>query len=155
MKGIVILHDTIHEIYHKKMCGVLFKIDFEKAYDKVNWDFLHQMMQARGLGDTFCDWVMKVVRVAVKVNDTTGQYFPIYVDVRQGDPLSPLLFDTMGDGLAMLMKKAHKEEILDGLVPHLVDGGMSILHYAYDTILLLQDQLANARNVKFILCLFE
>jgi hypothetical protein len=41
MKGIVILHETIHEIHHKKMSGVLFKIDFEKAYDKVNWAFLY------------------------------------------------------------------------------------------------------------------
>jgi hypothetical protein len=44
------------------MSGVLFKIDFEKAYDKVNWAFLYQMMQARGLGDVLCDWIMKVVR---------------------------------------------------------------------------------------------
>jgi hypothetical protein len=36
MEGIVILHETIHEIHHKKMLGVLFKIDFEKAYEKVN-----------------------------------------------------------------------------------------------------------------------
>jgi hypothetical protein len=43
------------------MSGVLFKIDFEKAYEKVNWAFLYQMMQAKGLGDVFCDWVMKVV----------------------------------------------------------------------------------------------
>jgi hypothetical protein len=43
MEGIVILHETIHEIQHKKMSGVLFKIDFKKAYDKVNWAFLYQM----------------------------------------------------------------------------------------------------------------
>jgi hypothetical protein len=53
MEGIVILHETIHEIHHKKLPGVLFKIDFEKAYDKVNWAFLYQMMQAKGFGDTF------------------------------------------------------------------------------------------------------
>jgi hypothetical protein len=88
MEGIVILHETIHEIHHKKMSGVLFKIDFEKAYDKVNWAFLYQMMQARGLGDVLCDWIMKVVRrgrCAVKVNDTIGPYFPTYAGVRQGD----------------------------------------------------------------------
>jgi hypothetical protein len=39
MEGIAILHETIHEIHHKKMAGVLFKIDFEKAHDKVNWAF--------------------------------------------------------------------------------------------------------------------
>jgi hypothetical protein len=36
MEGIVILHETIHEIHHKKLPSVLFKIDFKKAYDKVN-----------------------------------------------------------------------------------------------------------------------
>jgi hypothetical protein len=158
MEGIVVLHETIHEIHHKKMFGVLFKIDFEKAYDKVNWDFLSQMMQAKGLGDLFCDWIMKVVRggrVAVKVNDTIGPYFPTFAGVRQGDPLSPLLFDLVGDGLAMMMKKAQNEGIVKGLVPQLVDGGVSILQYADDTILLFEDDLENARNIKFILCLFE
>jgi hypothetical protein len=61
MEGIVILHETIHEIHHKKMPGVIFKIDFEKAYEKVNWAFLYQMMQEKGLGDVFCDREMKVV----------------------------------------------------------------------------------------------
>jgi hypothetical protein len=35
LEGIVIIHETIHELHRKKMHGVLFKIDFEKAYDKI------------------------------------------------------------------------------------------------------------------------
>ena len=53
----------LYEIHHKKMYGVLFKIDFEKAYDKMNWAFLYQMMQYKGLGDRFSVSVMKTVRV--------------------------------------------------------------------------------------------
>jgi hypothetical protein len=34
LEGVVVLHETIHELHHKKLNG-LFKIDFEKAYDKV------------------------------------------------------------------------------------------------------------------------
>jgi hypothetical protein len=34
LEGVVVLHETIHELHQKKMDGVLFKIDFEKAYDK-------------------------------------------------------------------------------------------------------------------------
>jgi hypothetical protein len=158
MEGIVILHEIIHELHHRKTSGFLFKINFEKAYDKVNWDFLYQMMQARGIGDVLHDWIMKVVRggrCAVKVNDTIGPYFPTYAGVRQGDPLSPILFDIVGDGLAIIIKKAQTEGLVKGLVPHLVDGGVWILQYADDTILLLDDDLDNARNIKFILCLFE
>jgi hypothetical protein len=40
MKGVVILHETIHELHTKKSNGVIFKIDFENAYDKVKWSFL-------------------------------------------------------------------------------------------------------------------
>jgi hypothetical protein len=94
-------------------------------------------------------------RVAIKVNDVVGPYFPTFAGVTQGDPLSPLLFDVVGDGLALLMKKGQEQGLVKGLVPHLVDGGISILQYADDTILLLDDDLENGRNVKYIFCLFE
>jgi hypothetical protein len=61
----------------------------------------------------------------------------------------------VGEGLAMLIRKAQAAGLVKGLVPHLVDGGVSILQYVDDTILLLDDDLENARNIKFILCLFE
>jgi hypothetical protein len=35
LEGVIILHETIHELHNKKLSGVVFKIDFEKAYDKV------------------------------------------------------------------------------------------------------------------------
>jgi hypothetical protein len=36
LEGVVILHETIHELHKKKRNGVVLKLDFEKAYDKVN-----------------------------------------------------------------------------------------------------------------------
>ena len=41
MEGAVVLHKTLHDLYKKKMSGVIFKIGLKKAYDKVNWTFLH------------------------------------------------------------------------------------------------------------------
>jgi len=35
LEGVVILHETIHELHRKNLNGIIFKIDFEKAYDKV------------------------------------------------------------------------------------------------------------------------
>jgi hypothetical protein len=40
LEGVVILHETIHELHRKKQKGLILKLDFEKAYDKVNWSFL-------------------------------------------------------------------------------------------------------------------
>jgi hypothetical protein len=40
MEGVVILHETIYEMHHKKLDGVVFKIDFEKDYDKIKWSLL-------------------------------------------------------------------------------------------------------------------
>jgi hypothetical protein len=45
--------------------------------------------------------------------------------------------------------------MFDGLVPHLVDGGLSILQYADDTILFLDDDVVKAINLKLVLCAFE
>jgi hypothetical protein len=40
MEGAVILHEMTHELHTKKLDGIIFKIDFEKAYDKVKWSFV-------------------------------------------------------------------------------------------------------------------
>ena len=40
MQGVVILHDTIHELHRKKQDGVILKLDFEKAYHKLKWPFV-------------------------------------------------------------------------------------------------------------------
>jgi hypothetical protein len=42
MEGVVILHETIHELHTRKQDDVIFKIDIEKVYDKVKWSFLQQ-----------------------------------------------------------------------------------------------------------------
>lgn len=43
LKGVIVLHETLHEIHRKKMDRVLFKIDFETSYDKLKWPFLQQV----------------------------------------------------------------------------------------------------------------
>ena len=48
---VVILHETVYEMHRKKLNGVIFKIDFKKAYDKVNWEFLQQTLRMNGLSE--------------------------------------------------------------------------------------------------------
>jgi hypothetical protein len=45
MDGVCSLHEILRESINRKQNGVVFKIDFEKAYDKVSWDFLFICLQ--------------------------------------------------------------------------------------------------------------
>jgi hypothetical protein len=54
MEGVVILHETIHELHTRKRDGVIFKIGFEKAYDKVKWSFLQQTLRMKGFSPKWC-----------------------------------------------------------------------------------------------------
>ena len=75
--------------------------------------------------------------------------------LRQGDPLSPILFNIIVDMLAILINRAKDEGQVTGVVPHLVDGGLSILQYADDTILFMDHDIEKATNMKMLLCAFE
>jgi hypothetical protein len=48
LEGVVVLYEIIHEVHRKNMDGVIFKIDFETAYDKVKWSFLQQALRVKG-----------------------------------------------------------------------------------------------------------
>ena len=133
LEGVVILHETLHEMHRKKKSGVVLKLDFEKAYDKVKWPFLQQVLRMKGFLPTWCDWINQVTTkgtVGIKVNEDIGHYFQMRKRVRQGDPLSPLLFNTVVDMLAILICRAKENGQISGVVPHLVDDGLSILQYA-------------------------
>ena len=45
LEGVVILHEVIHSLRNDRKKGMIFKIDFEKAYDRVRWDFLEEVMR--------------------------------------------------------------------------------------------------------------
>jgi hypothetical protein len=49
LEVVVVLYETLHDLNRKKLNGVLFKIDFEKTYDKVNWPFVQQVLRMKGL----------------------------------------------------------------------------------------------------------
>jgi hypothetical protein len=93
--------------------------------------------------------------VGIRVNNDIGHYFQTKKGLRQGDPMSPILFNIVADMLAILIARANEDGQVEGLIPHLVDGGLSILQYADDTILFMQHDLEKALNMKLVLCIFE
>jgi hypothetical protein len=57
--------------------------------------------------------------------------------------------------LAILISRAKENGQINGLVPHLIEGGISMLQYAQDTILFMEHNLEQAANMKQLLCTFE
>ena len=66
-----------------------------------------------------------------------------------------MLFNLVGDMPSILISRARERDLIKGLIPDLVDGGLSILQYADDMILFLENDMEQARNLKLVLCSFE
>ena len=62
LEGVLVLHEVLHELRRSKKQGLVLKIDFEKAYDRVNWNFLEQVMKGKGFPVQWITWVMSTVR---------------------------------------------------------------------------------------------
>jgi hypothetical protein len=154
MEGVIILHEMIHEMYMKKRSGVILKLDFEKAYDKINWTFVQHTLRMKDFSSTWCKWVasfMEGGHVGIKVNDQVGKNFQTCRGVRQGDPLSLILFNIVVDMLTILINRAKFGGQISGVIPNIIDDGLSILQYADDTIIFMDHNIEQAKNMKLLL----
>ena len=71
LEGVVVLHEVIHELHHSKKKGLILKLDFEKAYDRVRWSFLEQVMVGQGFPALWISWLMSTAKdgkVCINVN---------------------------------------------------------------------------------------
>jgi len=105
----------------------------------------------KGFSPKWIEWITSFISggsVAINVNDEVGPFFQMKKELRQGDPLSPILFNLVADMLALFINQEKTENQLRGVVPHLVEGRISILQYADDTILFLEHNLEHAQNMK-------
>lgn len=103
------------------------------------------------MGDEYC-----ARRVSsCKFDGETSSYFRSYKGLRQGDPLSPLLFNLVADAFSEMLDKAKLRGVIHGVVPELVEGGLTHMQYVDDTILFLQYSKEDIINLKFILFCYE
>uniref|UniRef100_A0A3B4ALQ4 Reverse transcriptase domain-containing protein n=1 Tax=Periophthalmus magnuspinnatus TaxID=409849 RepID=A0A3B4ALQ4_9GOBI len=83
-------------------------VDFRKAFDRVEHSFLWDVLRQFGFGDTFISWIQLLyqnARSRVKCNGSLTDTFPLSRSVRQGCPLSSLLYSIVAEPLAALIKK--------------------------------------------------
>ncbi|KAE8806001.1 retrotransposon unclassified [Hordeum vulgare] len=159
LDGVLILHETIHEVCSRILKAVFLKLDSHKAYDIVSWDFLRKVLLRKGFDDRWVTRVMQMVssgRTAININGEIGPYFPTKYGVRQGDPFSPFLFNMVVDALAAILDKAKPAGHIRRIVLHLVgDLGVSLLQYLDDTIIMVEGSDDDISNLKFLLLCFQ
>ena len=137
---------------------MVLKLDYEKAYDRVDWDFLDEMLQSRGFGPIIRKWIKSFLvgaQFCVRVNDENRSYFRASKGLKQGDPSSPILFNLVADVFSKMLMKAASAGLIKGLLPQVVPGGVISIQYADDTILFLEPKIEFARNLKWFLSCFE
>ena len=89
---------------------MIFKVDFEKAYDRVKWPFLQQALRMKGFEQAWRNQVDSFTQkgsVGIKVTDDVGHYFQTHRGLTQGDPMSPILFNIVVDMLTTLIGRAN------------------------------------------------
>jgi hypothetical protein len=60
LEGVLILHEVVHELNGKKQSGIILKLDFEKTYDKVHWDFLEDVLILKDFPGRWIEWIKLV-----------------------------------------------------------------------------------------------
>jgi hypothetical protein len=138
LDSVVIAHDIVHSIHKSKESGMLIKLDYEKAYDRVNLDFLLEIMESRGFCEKWIGWVNSVViggSASVLANGEESNTFKTGKWLRQGDPLSPLLFNLVVEVLTRMLARAVEAGLIVGLLNQFREGGILALQYTDDTVL--------------------
>ena len=93
--SVVFLRDLVDFTSETNTPAAILSLDQEKAFDRVDWAFLFRILGKFGFGASFISWVKLLytnIRSAVLVNGYRSDYFWPSRGVRQGCPLSPLLY---------------------------------------------------------------
>ena len=117
--------------------GLLIFIDFRKAFDSLERNFLQRCLESFNFGPDFIRWVMtfyKNIQSCIINNGITSNYFTIERGVRQGDPLSPYLFVVAVETLAIEIRQNSK---INGIT--IDKKETKLLQYADDTTAVLLD----------------
>ena len=114
---------------------MLFKIDFEKAFDTIEHDAILKILECKGFPPMVIRWVKEILSSgssSVLLNGIPGKTFHCKRGDRQGDPLSPLLYVVGGDLLQSMVNLALVNGSLSLPIP--VGQDYPIVQYADDTL---------------------
>lgn len=143
----------------KKLLALVLKVDFMKAYDRLDHIFLREVLRALGLSEFFIGLVMGLVCNGLSKIHANGFFtkeIPLERGVHQGCPLAPLLFALASQPLMSLLSLWESEGHLRG-IPIGNQGEKSLLYqlFANDTNLFLLAEEDNFQNVVKVISIYE
>ncbi|KAE8726982.1 hypothetical protein F3Y22_tig00005936pilonHSYRG00057 [Hibiscus syriacus] len=98
----LVANEAIDFVNKTGRSGIAFKIDLQRAYDAIDWDFLICVVKKCGFGNRWCYWILKCIssaRISVLVNEAPIEAFSISRGLRQG------VFE-LASGLKLNLKKS-------------------------------------------------
>lgn len=157
-EGILITNEVVHSIKSEGVKGLILKLDFEKAFDSVDCEFLFEAMYGMGFSERWIFWIRSLfssMRSSVLVNGSPTEEFRLERGLRQGDPLSPFLFNIVGEVFHLLMEKAKEAGLIEGIKLRNHMESISHLQFADDTIIFLNPELSHILNLKRLIQCFQ
>ncbi|KAJ9555564.1 hypothetical protein OSB04_010178 [Centaurea solstitialis] len=158
LDGPLMVNELINWAKKKKKKLLIFKVDFAKAFDTLNWNYLDNVLMQMGFGQKWREWMKgctRTAKVSVLVNGSPTKEFSLGKGVRQGDPLAPFLFILAAEGLTVAMKEAQRSNLFKGIrIGNSIDE-LSIFQFADDAIFVGEWDKDNAMNLIRILKCFE
>lgn len=152
IKDCICLTSEAINVLHKKSFGgnLALKVDIAKAFDTLDWSFLILVLEAFGFNRIFCNWIKAILssaKMSIAINGKLHGFFSCSRGVRQGDPLSPLLFclaeEVMSRSITKLVREGKLKPILgsrDNTVP-------SHILYADDIMIFCKGTSSNIQNL--------
>ena len=137
------------------------KLDIEKAYDHVNWNFLLYMLRRCGFSEKWRQWVytcISTARFSILVNGSAHGFFSSSRGLRQGDPLSPLLFLLIMEALSRMLKRAVDMGYISSFMVGKHNGielMISHLLFADDTLILCGVDSQQIRHLRGVFIWFQ
>lgn len=157
LDNITTTEELIFSIHKCRSSGHILKVDFAKVFDMVDWEFLLDLLKARGFRERWISWIKSILfssKATILINSSQNGYVRYQRGLRQGDPLSPLLFVLVTCVLSSMFRHALRSKVLVG-VPLGDFGSRCNLHYADDLLVLTMGVLEDLRVVNLILYVFE
>ena len=157
----LIANEVIDSMLKKKEKGVLCKLDIEKAYDKINWNFLTTVLIRMGFKEKWLGWIKWCISTAsflVMLNGSPESFFKSSRGLRQGDPLSPYLFVLGMEAFSLLVDKAAKGGFIFGYKFKGRNGTerhITHLLFANDTLVFYKDTEDQMAYLNWILAWLE